>query len=138
VVPTLDEVPVGDHRSAEDRRTFWGFYANDEWTPLHALTLTFGARYDRTSESLDATVAEVGAPAPDVASDSRTEGAWSGGVSALIRLVDKPKASILNALNVYLSAKSNFKPRTSSTPRARIFWSPSARDPARSDSRRDG
>ncbi len=110
VVPTLDEVPVGDHRSAEDRRTFWGFYANDEWTPLRALTLTFGARYDRTSESLDATVAEVGAPAPEVASDSRTDGAWSGGVSALVRLVDKPKASVLNALNVYLSAKSNFKP----------------------------
>ncbi|MGZ5381218.1 MAG: TonB-dependent receptor, partial [Thermoanaerobaculia bacterium] len=61
VVPTLDQVPVGDHRSAEDSRTFWGFYLNDEWTPFRALTLTFGARYDRTSESLDATVAEVGA-----------------------------------------------------------------------------
>ena len=110
VVPTLDQVPVGDHRSAEDSRTFWGFYLNDEWTPFRALTLTFGARYDRTSESLDATVAEVGAPAPDVASDSRTDGAWSGGVAALVRLVDKPKASVLNALNVYGSAKSNFKP----------------------------
>ena len=110
MVPTLDEVPVGDYRSAEDSRTFWGFYANDEWTPFRALTLTFGARYDRTSESLDATVAEVGAPAPDVASDSRTDGAWSGGVSALVRIVDKPKASVLNALNLYVSAKSNFKP----------------------------
>ncbi len=110
VVPTLDEVPVGDHRSAEDRRTFWGFYLNDEWTPFRALTLTFGARYDRTSESLDATVAEVGAPAPDVASDSRTDGAWSGGVAALVRIVDRPQASVLNALNVYVSAKSNFKP----------------------------
>jgi outer membrane receptor protein involved in Fe transport len=110
VVPTLDQVPVGDHRSAEDSRTFWGFYVNDEWTPFRALTLTFGARYDRTSESLDATVAEVGAPGPDVASDSRTDGAWSGGVAALVRLVDKPKASVLNAFNVYASAKSNFKP----------------------------
>ena len=110
VVPTLDQVPVGDNRSAEDNRTFWGFYLNDEWTPFHALTLTFGARYDRTSESLNATVAEVGAPAPDVASDSRTDGAWSGGVAALLRLVDKPQASVLNALNVYVSAKSNFKP----------------------------
>ncbi len=110
VVPTLDEVPVGDHRSAEDRRTFWGFYANDEWTPLRALTLTFGARYDRTSESLDATVAEVGAAAPDVAADSRTDGAWSGGAAALVRIVDRPQASVLSALNVYVSAKSNFKP----------------------------
>jgi iron complex outermembrane receptor protein len=110
VVPTLDQVPVGDHRSAEDSRTFWGLYLNDEWTPIHALTLTFGARYDRTSESLNATVAEVGAPAPDVASDSRTDGEWSGGAAALVRLVDKPQASVLNALNLYVSAKSNFKP----------------------------
>jgi iron complex outermembrane recepter protein len=110
VVPTLDQVPVGDHRSAQDSRTFWGLYLNDEWTPFHALTLTFGARYDRTSESLNATVAEVGAPAPDVASDSRTDGKWSGGVAALLRLVDKPHASVLNALNIYVSGKSNFKP----------------------------
>jgi outer membrane receptor protein involved in Fe transport len=110
LLPTLDEVPVGDRRSAEDRRTFWGFYANDEWTPFHALTLTFGARYDRTSESLSAAGQEVGAPAPDVASDSRTEGAWSGGVAALVRVVERPKAAALNALNLYVSAKTNFKP----------------------------
>jgi len=110
VVPTLDQVPVGDHRSAEDSRTFWGFYLNDEWTPFHSLTLTFGARYDRTSESLDATVAEVGAPAPNVAADSRTDGKWSGGVAALVRIVDRPQASVLDALNVYVSAKSNLKP----------------------------
>jgi iron complex outermembrane receptor protein len=110
VVPTLDQVPVGDNRSAQDSRTFWGLYLNDEWTPFHALTLTFGARYDRTSESLNATVTEVGAPAPDVASDSRTDGKWSGGVAALLRLVDKPHASVLNVLNIYVSGKSNFKP----------------------------
>ncbi|HEX7615377.1 MAG TPA: TonB-dependent receptor [Thermoanaerobaculia bacterium] len=110
VVPTLDGVVVGDHRSAADSRTFWGFYVNDAWTPFKALTLTFGARYDRTSESLDATVAEVGAPAPDVAADSRTDGKWSGGAQALVRIVDRPQASVLDALNVYVSLKSNFKP----------------------------
>ncbi len=110
LVPTLDEVPVGDHRSAEDRRTFWGFYVNDEWTPFRALTLAFGARYDRTSETLGATIAEVGAPSPDVAGDSRTDGKWSGGVSALVRIVDRPKAAVLDALNAYVSLKSNFKP----------------------------
>ena len=110
VVPTLEQVPVGDHRSAEDRRTFWGLYVNDEWTPFRGLTLTFGARYDRTSESLDATVAEVGAPGPDVASDSRTDGKWSGGASALVRIVDRPQAAVLDAINVYVSLKSNFKP----------------------------
>jgi len=110
VVPSVDDLPVGDHRSAEDRRTFLGFYANDEWTPWRFLTLTFGARYDRTSESLSAVGQEVGAPAPDIASDSRTDGAWSGGVAALVRIVDRPNASVLNALNLYVSAKSNFKP----------------------------
>ncbi|MFI5119906.1 MAG: TonB-dependent receptor [Thermoanaerobaculia bacterium] len=110
IVPSVDDLPVGDNRSAEDRRTFLGFYANDEWTPWKFLTLTFGARYDRTSESLSAVGQEVGAPAPDVASDSRTDGAWSGGVAALVRIVDRPHASVLNALNVYVSAKSNFKP----------------------------
>lgn len=33
VVPELGSVPVGDHRSFSDRRTFFGFYLNDEWTP---------------------------------------------------------------------------------------------------------
>ena len=110
VVPSVDDLPVGDNRSAEDRRTFLGFYANDEWTPWRFLTLTLGARYDRTSESLSAVEQEVGAPAPDIASDSRTDGAWSGGVAALVRIVDRPQASVLNALNLYVSLKSNFKP----------------------------
>ncbi len=110
VIPSVDDLPIGDNRSAEDRRTFLGFYANDEWTPWSFLTLTLGARYDRTSESLSAVGQEVGAPAPDVASDSRTDGKWSGGVAALFRIVDRPQASVLNALNLYVSAKSNFKP----------------------------
>jgi outer membrane receptor protein involved in Fe transport len=110
VVPSVDSLPVGDARSAEDRRTFWGFYANDAFTPWTFLTVTFGGRYDRTSESLSAVGREVGAPEPDVASDSRTDGKWSGGVSALVRLVDRPSAGFLNALHLYVAAKSNFKP----------------------------
>src|ERR1017187_7181382 len=110
VVPSVDDLPIGDNRSAEDRRTFLGFYANDEWTPWRFLTLTLGARYDRTSQPLSTVGQEVGAPAPDVASDSRTDGKWSGGVAALFRIVGRPQASVLNALNVYVSAKSNFKP----------------------------
>jgi iron complex outermembrane recepter protein len=110
VVPSVDSIPVGDHRSAEDRRTFLGFYANDTWTPWRFLSLTFGARYDRTSESLSAVGQEVGAPAPDVANDSRTDGKWSGGVSALVRVVDHPDTGFLSALHFYVAAKSNFKP----------------------------
>ena len=94
VVPSVDSLPVGDNRSAEDRRTFWGFYANDTVTPWPWLTLTVGARYDRVSESLSAFAQEVGAPQPETAADERTDGAWSGGVSALVRIVDgRPRAS---------------------------------------------
>jgi len=110
VVPGIDSIPVGDNRSAEDRRTFLGFYANDTWTPWNFLSLTFGARYDHTSESLSAAGQEVGAPAPDVAEDSRTDGKWSGGVSALVRVVDHPDSGFLSALHLYVAAKSNFKP----------------------------
>ncbi len=109
IVPSLDEIPVGDHRSFEDRRTFWGFYLNDEWSPVTWLTVTAGARYDLTSEALSAVQQETTAPAPDVANDSRSDGAFSGGVSALFRLLPKP-AGVLDAANLYGAWKSNFKP----------------------------
>jgi len=109
VVPSLDQIPVGDNRSFQDRRTFWGFYVNDEWTPVSWLTITAGARYDLTSEALQATQQEVGTPAPDVTTDSQSGGAWSGGVSALFRLLSKP-AGPLDTANLYGSWKSNFKP----------------------------
>ena len=110
VVPNVDSLPVGDTRSAEDKRTFWGFYANDTWTPWKWLALTFGARYDRTSETLSAVVNEVGGPGPEAGSDERTDGNWSGGVSALFRIVDKGGTGFLNVLHLYVAAKSNFKP----------------------------
>jgi len=108
-VPRFSETPAGDHRSFNDRRTFLGFYANDEWTPVEALTFTAGARYDRVSENLTAMQQEVGAPAPDVSADSRSEGQWSGGIAALTRLIgDRP--GVANEANFYVAAKSAFKP----------------------------
>ena len=109
IVPSLDEIPVGDNRSFQDRRTFWGFYVNDEWTPVSWLTVTAGVRYDLTSEALQATQQEVGTPSPDVSTDSKSGGAWSGGVSALVRLLPKP-AGPLETANIYGAWKSNFKP----------------------------
>ena len=109
IVPSLDQIPVGDNRSFQDRRTFWGFYVNDEWTPVPWFTVTAGARYDVTSEALQATQQEVGTPSPDVTTDSQSNGAWSGGVSALFRLLPKP-AGPLDTANLYGSWKSNFKP----------------------------
>lgn len=108
VVPELGSVPVGDHRSFSDRRTFFGFYLNDEWTPIPRLTLTAGARYDATSETLSAAGQEVGGPLVTTA-DSKSNGAWSGGVAALVRLVQKP-AGPLETANLYGALKSAFKP----------------------------
>jgi iron complex outermembrane receptor protein len=109
VVPNLNDTPVGDHRSFNDRRTFAGFYVNDEWTPVKFLTLTAGARYDKVSESLFAQGQEVTAPAPVVSQDSRSDGQWSGGISALARLLSDRRGAV-NEINLYAAAKSAFKP----------------------------
>jgi iron complex outermembrane recepter protein len=109
VVPSLGQIPVGDNRSFQDRRTFWGLYVNDEWTPVPFLTVTAGARYDLTSETLAVAQQEVGTPAPDTSNDSRHDNAWSGGVSGLFRLIEKPRG-LLDAANVFVAWKSNFKP----------------------------
>jgi len=109
VVPTFAETPTGDNRSFSDRRTFVGFYVNDEWTPISWLTVTAGARYDLVSETLSASGQEVGAPEADVANDSKSDGQWSGGLSALVRLVPDREGAF-NSLNLYGAAKSAFKP----------------------------
>ncbi|MEO8054883.1 MAG: TonB-dependent receptor [Acidobacteriota bacterium] len=109
MVPSIDSLPAGDTRSAEDQRTFWGFYANDTWTPWKWLALTFGARYDRTTETLSAAVTSAAGPESRAGSSERTDGNWSGGVSALVRIVDKANG-FLNVLHLYAAAKSNFKP----------------------------
>jgi outer membrane receptor protein involved in Fe transport len=109
VVPNLGDIPPGDHRSFVDRRTFFGLYVNDEWTPIPWLTITGGARYDRVSEALFAKGQEFDAPEPNVSRDSRSDGQWSGGLSGLFRLVGD-RSGALNEANLYVAAKSAFKP----------------------------
>ena len=109
VVPNLSDIPPGDDRSFEDRRTFGGFYANDEWTPVPFLTITGGARFDLTSESLVARIHELSQPDTEVTSDSKSFNQWSGGGSVLGRLVgDRP--GVLNEANLYFAGKTAFKP----------------------------
>ena len=79
---------------------FWGFYANDEWTPTPRLTVTAGARYDLTEETLSASFQETGTPAPETSKVRRSDGKLSGGVSALFRIVTAPRG-ILDEANVY-------------------------------------
>ncbi|HLN79716.1 MAG TPA: TonB-dependent receptor, partial [Thermoanaerobaculia bacterium] len=108
-VPDFSDTPAGDHRSFSDRRTFLGLYVNDEWTPLRFLTLSGGARYDHVSERLRAQAQEVGAPEVEVSRDEISEGQWSGGLSALGRVVSD-RSGALNEANIYVAAKSAFKP----------------------------
>ncbi len=108
-IPEVGALPVGDNRSFTDRRTFFGVYVNDEWTPTPRLTFSAGARYDSTSETLHARQQEVGDPRVDTANDSRSDAQWSGGVSALFRILEKP-AGVFDTANVYVSLRSNFKP----------------------------
>lgn len=109
VAPEINAVAASDHRSFNDRRAFVGEYLNDEWTPWKPITISAGARYDRVSESLLAREQEVTAIAPILSEDSRSEGKWSGGVSALARLVSDRRGA-LNEIDFYLAAKSAFKP----------------------------
>ena len=104
----MDQIPVGDNRSFEDRRTFFGAYAHDAWTPVWRATLAAGGRYDATSEKLHAQAQEVGGPL-EVADDSRSDGAWSGDVSLLFRAIPVGNGK-LQAANLYGSWRSAFKP----------------------------
>jgi len=108
-VPDFADTPAGDHRSFVDRRTFLGFYVNDEWTPVRFLTVTGGARYDHVAEKLFAKGQEVGDPEADISRDERSEGHWSGGISVLARLADN-LAGPVNDVHLYVAAKSAFKP----------------------------
>jgi outer membrane receptor protein involved in Fe transport len=108
-IPDLSTIPVGDNRSFEDKRTFIGVYAHDEWTPAMRFTLSGGGRYDNASEKLHAFGQEVGDPVAAISDDSKTTGAWSGDIAALVRLAPAG-AKALEALNVYANFKSSFKP----------------------------
>jgi iron complex outermembrane recepter protein len=108
-VPDFADTPAGDHRSFVDRRTFLGFYVNDEWTPVRFLTVTGGARYDHVEEKLFAKAQEVGDPEEEISRDERSEGHWSGGISAVARVADNLSGPV-NDVHFYVAAKSAFKP----------------------------
>ena len=107
-IPSVADIPVGDHRSFDDRRTFLGAYAHHEWTPVRALSLSGGGRFDRVSEKLSAFGQETGFAALTTA-DARSEGAWSGDLGAVLRLVPEGVKGV-EAVNVYGDWKSAFKP----------------------------
>ncbi len=109
-IPEWSTIPAGDLRSFWDKRTFFGVYAHDEYTPLPRLTLSGGLRYDGTQEKLHAQAQEQTPGAPlEVADDSRNDSDWSGDLGALVRLVHQTGGRIDEA-NLYGNWKHSFKP----------------------------
>ena len=110
-IPEDGSIPAGDLRSFHDRRTFFGLYAHDEWTPTPAFSLSGGGRWDRTSEELDAEMQEQAPGEPlEISDDSRETSAWSGDIAGLMRLVPQAGLGRLELANLYASWKSSFKP----------------------------
>jgi outer membrane receptor protein involved in Fe transport len=109
VVPDYRDIPFGDNRNFNDRRTFVGLYLNDEWTPVSWFTLMAGGRYDFTSEKLHVFQQEIGDPNFDTVDDERKDNKFSWGVSGLFRLLAKPTGP-MTAVNLYGAARRNFKP----------------------------
>jgi outer membrane receptor protein involved in Fe transport len=107
-IPSSNQIPVGDHRAFADRRTFFGLYAHDSWTPVWRVTLAGGARWDATSEKLHAQGQEVGDSLVST-DDERSDGAGSGDVSVLVRTI-RESAGALQAANLYASWRTSFKP----------------------------
>ena len=108
-IPDVGQVSAGDVRSFDDRRTFLGVYAHDEWTPAAPVTIAGGGRWDRTSEKLHARARELATNELAARDDERTDGAWSGDISALVRLI-RTEMHAVQAINPYLAWKSSFKP----------------------------
>jgi hypothetical protein len=110
-IPSYSSVPHGDNRSFDDKRTYFGFYAHDEWTPVDFFTLSGGGRFDQANEKLEASFEELRVPSPVVQSnDSQDVNDWSGDLGALVRLLPDGARGALDAVNLYGSWKSSFKP----------------------------
>jgi iron complex outermembrane receptor protein len=110
-IPKSTEIPLGDNRSFDDSRTYFGFYAHDEWTPVKLLMLSGGGRFDQANEDLKTSFEELSVPSPVVnSSDSKNSHDWSGDIGAMIHLLPDGAKGALDAVNLYGTWKSSFKP----------------------------
>ena len=107
--PEIPSTPdTGDFRDFEDRRTFFGLYAHDAWTPQPRVTFECGARLDLVSEELET---EQDQPTgPTKVKDNRDDTDVSGDISALVRLLPEGGAKRIQTMNLYGSVRRGFKP----------------------------
>jgi iron complex outermembrane receptor protein len=104
-VPSIDDITDATGIRVTDRRMFAGVYVEDEWTPFARLTTPGGLRYDRVGElrSFESTEDE------GISRSSRNDGAVSGRLGAVYRLLDAP-STMLDAANVHVALNRTFKP----------------------------
>ena len=106
-IPDAGTITDGEDREFEDRRTFFGAYLHDAWTPTWRLTLEGGGRFDTASEELETEADLPSGPVP--VNDEREDSDFSGDISALYRLAPQSSTK-LQAANLYASARRGFKP----------------------------
>lgn len=104
-IPSIDEVTGATAIRVTDRRMFAGVYVEDEWTPFARLTATGGLRYDRDNEQRTF----QSSAHPETSRASRNDGALSGRLGAVYRLLEA-RSSILDAANVHVAFNRTFKP----------------------------
>jgi outer membrane receptor protein involved in Fe transport len=107
-IPDADAITDGEDREFEDRRTFFGVYLHDAWTPTYRLTLEGGGRFDATSEELETEADLPSGPTP--VHDEKEDSDFSGDLSALFRLLPPEGSGTLDVANLYASVRRSFKP----------------------------
>lgn len=107
-IPAASDILGGEEHDFEDRRTFFGLYAHDAWTPQRRWTFEGGARLDVTSEELE-TETDI-ADVPTKVKDNREDTDVSGDLSTLVRLLPEGGANRFQTVNLYGSFRRGFKP----------------------------
>lgn len=107
-IPNADQIPSAGDRQFEDRRTFFGAYVHDAWTPAPRLTIAGGGRVDAVSEELETEADLPGGPVP--LRDNRKDTGFSGDVSTLVRLLKPGEEHTFQTANLYASLRRAFKP----------------------------
>jgi iron complex outermembrane recepter protein len=107
-IPNVDDIPSAEDREFEDERTFIGVYAHDAWTPKWWLTVEGGGRFDAVHEELETEADLPTGPVP--VKDEKEDSKFSGDLAATVRLVPEGGVNRFQAVNLYGSLRTGFKP----------------------------
>jgi iron complex outermembrane receptor protein len=104
--PTSAQLPSAADIHIQDRRSFFGAYAQVEWFPMRALRLEGGIRLNVTSESRNTSTLDLASGVQTGGSDQRTDVRPSGGVGATLTVWQAESDTV----RVFANWKNTFKP----------------------------